>query len=274
MLVQFSFDNYRSIKDRVEFSMVSGSGATGNCFAAKGLTLLTSAVVYGANASGKSNILRAFDYMKSMVLNQPKIIQSTDTIPHDPHRLATDTMDASSSFEMVFIVEGIKYRYGFEVDATTVYAEWLFADEKGKEARLFFRDTEEAELYWNPERFREGKGVKALPNSLFLWRCDQEGGPVSRTILGWFQNLNVINGMQASAYLGYSIQQLKQHRFRDQIMKLIQAADLGIRDLSVEEQDLGRTEIDTMPLPAELRAIAAGGVSPQEARPASQSPTL
>lgn len=154
---------------------------------------------------------------------------------------------------MVFIDEGIKYRYGFEVDSTTVYAEWLFADEKGKEARLFFRDTEEAELYCNPDRFKEGKGIKVLPNSLFLWRCDQEGGPISRTILGWFQNLNILNGMQASAYLGYSIQQLKQQSFRDQMMKLIQAADLGIRDLSVEEHDMARTDIDAMPLPAELR---------------------
>jgi len=253
MLVQFCFDNFRSIKDRVELSMVSGSGNRNNCFTAKGLTLLTTAVVYGANASGKSNVLRAFDYMKSMVLNQPKILQSTDKIPYDPHRLSNETMDASGSFEMVFIVEGIKYRYGFEVDSTTVYAEWLFADEKGKEAKLFFRDTEEAELYWNPERFKEGKGVKVLPNSLFLWRCDQEGGPISRTILGWFQNLNFLNGMQASAYLGYSIQQLKQQSFRDQIMRLIQAADLGIRDLAVEEHDMARTEIDAMPLSAELR---------------------
>jgi energy-coupling factor transporter ATP-binding protein EcfA2 len=233
--------------------MVSGSGNTNNYFTSKGLSLLTTAVVYGANASGKSNVMRAFDYMKSMVLNQPKILQSTDKIPYDPHRLSIETMDASGSFEMVFIVEGIKYRYGFEVDSTTVYAEWLFADEKGKEARLFFRDTEEAELYSNPDRFKEGKGIKVLPNSLFLWRCDQEGGPISCTILGWFQNLNILNGMQASAYLGYSIQQLKQQSFRDQMMKLIQAADLGIRDLSVEEHDMARTDIDAMPLPAELR---------------------
>ena len=253
MLVQFAFDNYRSIKDRVEFSMVSGSGNTANCFTGKNISLLSSAVLYGANASGKSNVLHAFDYMKSMVLNQPKIMQSTDKIPYDPHRLSVETMDASSSFEMVFIVDEVKYRYGFEVDATKVYAEWLFADEKGKEAKLFYRDIEEAELYWNPDRFKEGKGVKVLPNSLFLWRCDQDGGPISRTVLNWFQNLNVLNGMQASAYLVYSIQQLKQQSLRDQIMKLIQAADLGIRDLTVEERDIGRTEIDAMPLPADLR---------------------
>jgi len=253
VLVQFNFDNYRSIKDPLQFSMVSGTGNTINCFDAKGLSLLTSAVIYGANASGKSNFLRAFDYMKAMVLNQPKIIQSTDTIPHEPYRLSTETMNASSSFEMVFILGGVKYRYGFEADASTVYAEWLFVDEKGKEARLFFRDSGETGLYVNPDKFKEGKGVKVLPNSLFLWRCDQEGGPVSRIILAWFKNLNLLNGMHASAYLGYSIQQLKQQSFRDQIMKLLQAADLGISTVQVEEKDLQSADIDAMPLPVKVR---------------------
>lgn len=262
MLVQFTFDNYRSFKDSLQFSMVSGTGNRLNCFNAKGLSLLSSAVIYGANASGKSNFLRAFDFMKTLVLNQPKIIQSTDTIPYDPYRLSTETMNASSSFEMVFIIDAVKYRYGFETDASTVYAEWLFADEKGKEAKLFFRDSDETEFYVNPEKFKEGKGISVLPNSLFIWRCDQAGGPVSRKILAWFQSLNLLNGMHASAYLGYSIQQLKHLSFHDQIMKLIQAADLGINNVQIEEKDLQSADIDTMPLPVKLREQLRQAESP------------
>lgn len=253
MLVQFSFDNFRSIKDSQVFSMVSGTGNDRNCFSSKGLRLLTSAVIYGANASGKSNFLKAFEYMKALALNQSKIIQSTDTLPYDPYRLSADTMDGSSSFEAVFIVDDIKYRYGFELDATTVYAEWLFADEKGKEAKLFFRDADNPDIYVNADRYKEGKGVKVLPNSLFLWRCDQEGGPIARTILGWFQNLNLLNGMHPSAYLAYSIQQLKHRDFRDRIMGMVHAADLGIDDLQVEENDISGADIDAIPLPTELR---------------------
>lgn len=263
MLVQFSFDNYRSIKDPVEFSMVSGTGNTQNTFEAKGLALLSSAVVYGANASGKSNFLRAFDAMKAMVLNQPKILQSTDTIPHDPFRLSPETAGSSSSFEMVFLVGEVKYRYGFEADAKTVFAEWLFADEKGKEAKLFYRDLDDpTPMYVNPDRFKEGKGVKVLPNSLFLWRCDQEGGPISRSILEWFQNLNLLNGMYSSAYLGYSIQQLKQKDFYDQMMGLVKAADLGIDGLVIEESDVNRSEIDTLPIPNEMREQLRKAESP------------
>jgi len=262
MLIQFTVDNFRSIKDTVLFSMVSGTGNTINRFESRGHSLLTSAVVYGANAGGKSNLLRSFDYMKAMVLNQPKIIQSTDVIPYDPFRLSSETSGTSSSFEMVFIAEGVKYRYGFEVDASLVYGEWLFADEKGKEAKLFFRDSDLPDLYVNSEKFKEGRGIKVLPNSLFLWRCDQAGGPISKAVLAWFQNLNLLNGMFPSAYLGYAIQQLKHAEVRDQIMKLLGAADLGIRELMIEEKDLALADFDSLPLPVDLREQLRQSASP------------
>jgi hypothetical protein len=242
--------------------MVAGNGASMNCFTARSLSLFTSAIIYGANASGKSNVLRAFDFMKSLVLNAPKILQSTDRIPYDPFKLSSETEGASSSFEVVFIHGEIKYRYGFEIDGTRVYAEWLFADEKGKEAKLFFRDSDKTELYVNTERFKEGRGVKVLPNSLFLWRCDQEGGAISRSVLSWFLNLNFLNGIQANAYMGYTINQMRLPDFRSQILKLVHAADLGIYDISIDERDLTASELDAIPLPTEIREQLRNGESP------------
>ena len=153
MLLQFSVSNYRSIKDTITLSMLSSS-ENENSFKIKKYNLLNSAVIYGANASGKSNLLRAMGFMGRIVLNKTKVIQSTDTLPHDPFRLNSSTKDASSTFEIVFFIDEIKYRYGFELDNTTVYAEWLYADEKGKESKLFYRDSEEEE-YVNP-KFKEG----------------------------------------------------------------------------------------------------------------------
>lgn len=217
------------------------------------MQLLTSAVLYGANASGKSTILRSLDAMRSLVLNLPKVIQSTDTLPHEPHRLSAETVNASSSFEIVFIAQGVKYRYGFEHDDTTIYAEWLYANDNKKESRLFFRDVEKADFYVNPDRFKEGRGIKVLPNSLFLWRCDQAEGPIAQTILAWFRNLNLLHGMHASAYLQYSIEQLRRQEFRDQMMNMIKAADLGIQDLQIEEGDLQGADLDMLPIPTVVR---------------------
>jgi AAA15 family ATPase/GTPase len=262
MLVQFTVENYRSIKDSITFSMVSGRKNQLNVFEIRNYTLLPSAVIYGANASGKSNILKAFDFMKSMVLNRNKIMQSTDKLPHEPFRLSTETDSASSSFEAVFFFNEVKYRYGFEADSSTIYSEWLFCDEKGKEVNLFFRDSEASELKVDTERFQEGKGVKVLPNSLFIWKCDQDGGEISGHILEWFKNTNLLYGMKHSNYLGYTLKQMESADFRSEIVKLVNVADLGIRDLHIDEKEMLSSEIDKMPLPKELLAEILSGESP------------
>ncbi|KAF1083027.1 MAG: putative abortive infection protein [Candidatus Rifleibacterium amylolyticum] len=262
MLVQFTFDNFRSIKDQVTFSMVSGLNNRHSVIKARNYSLLPSAVIYGANASGKSNVVRALDYMKAMVLNVRKVFQSTDTLNHEPFRLSTETMNASSSFEVIFLNNQVKYRYGFEADSTTVYSEWLFADEKGKEARLFFRDSDTGEFYVNPEKFKEGKGLKVLSNSLFIWKCDQEGGQVARSILEWFKKVNLLNGMRPSDYLLYTLNQMKKPEFYEEIKRLVTSADFGIDDLKHREDRVPVNEIDNLPVPKEIRDTMLANASP------------
>ncbi len=258
MLIQFTVDNFRSIKDSATLSLVSGTNNKMNTFPARTHSLLSSAVIYGANASGKSNVLRAFGFMKSMAINSQKVFQSTDTLVHEPFRLSTETEAASSSFEVVFITKvsdkEVKYRYGFEADNTTVYSEWLFADEKGKEAKLFFRDADDKEFYVNTEKFREGKGLKdkVLPNSLFLWKCDQDGGEISGAILEWFKNVNVLNGMRPSGYMAHTLHEMSNVDFRSEIIKLVSAADLGIQDVLVEENEVSSAEMEKLPFPKEF----------------------
>lgn len=263
MLIQFTIDNYRSIKNTLTFSMVSGRKNKEFCFEERNLRLLPSAVLYGANASGKSNILMAFRFMRSMVLNSHKVVQSTDTLLHDPFRLSSETEVASSSFEAVFLQKGVKYRYGFEADATTVYSEWLFADTNGKEAKLFFRDAKDDEFYVNPEKFKEGKGLKVLPNSLFIWKCDQEGGSVSREILDWFKKVKYLDGMKSSKYLTYTFNKMYDADFRAEIVKLVKSADLGIQDINVEKSEVPASAvIDGLPLPDNVKEAIKSSASP------------
>lgn len=256
MLLQFTVDNFRSIKDSLTLSMVSGIKNETNRLEIRNYALLPCAVIYGANASGKSNILKALEYMKSLVLNRHKIFQSTDKLPHEPFRLSMETESASSTFEVVFFHNGVKYRYGFEADSTNVYSEWLFGDEKGKEAKLFFRDSENPDLYTtpyaNPEKFKEGKGLKVLPNSLFIWKCDQEGGAISNQILTWFKNVNLLYGINFSQYLSYTLQQMEKESYRSEIVKLVSVADLGIKDIMVDEIEIPSTDIEKSEFPKEV----------------------
>lgn len=267
MLLQFSVNNFRSIKDTVTFSMNTASNeASKHSFQARDCLLLNSAVIYGANASGKSNVLKAMSFMRNLVLNKPKITQSTDDLPHQPFRLNTETEQASSYFEIVFFLEDVKYRYGFEADSTTVYAEWLYSDEKSKESRLFERDNEQNIHYVNKQKFKEGVGLKVLNNHLFIWKCDQNNGDISKKILQWFNNFNLINGLENEGYLHIALKQMENTDAKSELLKLVKIADLGIDEIEIEENDVPQDIIKNLPIPEELKQkmLDDGGVTTVE----------
>ena len=255
MLLQFTVNNFKSIKNTTIFSMATSSKDEGNFFPIKKYKLLQSAIIYGANASGKSNFLKAMAFMRRVVLNRDKIILSTDRFPHYPFQLSTETEDSSSSFEMVFFINEIKYRYGFEIDNRTVYAEWLYADENGKESKLFYRDIDEGELYINRIKFKEGLKLKISKNQLFIWKCDQEGGEISASILQWFNHLNMIDGMEDGQYVNYAMKQMENKLLKKELVALVQTADIGIEDVLLEEEDISKSVIEDMSLPPELKKL-------------------
>jgi AAA15 family ATPase/GTPase len=238
MLVQFEVNNFCSIKDTVTFSLKSEKKDS-HSFPIRKFDLLQSVVIYGANASGKSNLLKAMRMMASLVLNKKKVISVTDALEHQPFLLNSETETASTSFEIVFIIDEIIYRYGFEYDNKMIYAEWLFSDEKGTEAKLFYRDVDD-EFYVNPTKFIEGKGLakKTLKNHLFLWKCASDNGEISQKIQQWFFNFNMIDGLNDRGYRGFSTHKLDDTIFKKDILELVKIADLGISDIDTQEKDL------------------------------------
>ena len=267
MLLQFSVNNYKSIKDTITFSMATSSKDEGNSFNIGKYELLKSAIIYGANASGKSNFLKAMAFMGKIVLNKNKVIQSTDTLEHFPFKLNTDTQNSSSTFEIVCFINNIKYRYGFEMDDTTVYAEWLYADEKGKESKLFYRDAEEDD-YINPNKFKEGYKsfdkkelkINVPKNQLFIWKCDQNDGEVSKSILSWFNRFNLIDGMEHDGYIGFAMEQMENEDFKNEIVNLVKTADIGIEDIILEKEKVPSEFFEEMSIPSDFKEkILEGG---------------
>ena len=244
MLLQFKANNFKSIKEPIMLSMQTASKDEKNYSDVGKYQLLSTAVLYGPNASGKSNILSAIKYMRDLVLNRTKVMQSTDTLPYDPFRLSTETESSSSSFEIIFFVDEIKYRYGFELDETTIFSEWLFTDENGRESKLFYRDVDEDD-YVNKDTFKEGflffdkenKKIKISKNRLFLWKCDEDEGFISQLILHWFNSFNSLDGMRNSKYLKYTMNQLNNDDFREDITSLVKTADIGIESMESDEEE-------------------------------------
>lgn len=152
MIIQFSIANYLSFKEPATLSLAATSlrepeaEASGVSFELDGinLKLLKSAVVFGANASGKSNLIKALHFFKDFVFNSFKALQSDEQISVEPYRLNAVSAKEPSMMEMVMAVEGSIFRYGFEVTPTAVCKEWLYrkaCKPRSKEIELFYREN-------------------------------------------------------------------------------------------------------------------------------------
>ncbi|MEG4441198.1 ATP-binding protein [Microcoleus sp. AT9_B5] len=199
------------------------------------LILLKSAAIYGANASGKSNLVAAINFMKWFVLNSSKETQVSDAIDIEAFRLSTETEKEPSFFEIVFILEGKTFRYGFEVNAREVVSEWLFQADDSEEKMLFERDFDNYIL----DDFPEGQGIsdKTRSNALFLSVVAQFNGKISGKILLWFsKNLQLISGLQDTQYRKETLESFENDRHRHDIIEFIKKLDLGIADIEIINQ--------------------------------------
>ena len=262
MLIEFSVANFRSFKERITLSMVATKANARDTTVNKNntivvndkLTLLTSTALYGANASGKSNAVKALAFMRQFVLSSAKESQSGERIPVEPFLLSTETEAEPSFFEVVFLVNNIQYRYGFEVNTNQVVSEWLFSVPSTKEAMLFVREENVIEL--SSKFFKEGKGLqkKTRSNALFLSVIAQFNGEVAQSILKWFRRIGIVSGLEDTAYRGFTIKQVLDGKYKQEIIQLVKNLDIGIDE--IEGLVVDKTQIPMLAnMPEELRTI-------------------
>ncbi len=243
MLIGFSVGNYKSFKETVTLSMVASSITEedkeldeNNVFPINDkLSLLKSAAIYGANASGKSNLVAAINFMKWFVLNSSKETQVSEAIDIEAFRLSTETEKEPSFFEIVFLIKSTTFRYGFEVNTEQVVSEWLFQTDDNAEKLLFQRDLDNFIL----DDFPEGQGIsdKTRTNALFLSVVAQFNGKLSGKILLWFsKNLQLISGLQDTQYRKETLESFENERHRHDIIEFIKKLDLGIADIQITNQ--------------------------------------
>jgi uncharacterized protein len=253
MLIEFTVGNFLSIKDEVTLSMVASNPVKeledleeGQCnvfFDAVGKNkYLKSAVIYGANGSGKSNLLAAMQFFKRFILTSSNDSQAEDEIHVMPFLLSSETSNNASSFEMVFVIDSIRYRYGFEANKDSVSSEWLFAFDllnSQKESYYFTREKQSIKV--NSKLFKEGKGLenKTRANSLFLSTVAQLNGQIAIKIQNWFKiKLNIISGLEDTT-TGFTIQKFQEDEvFRSKVLDFFKLINLGIEDIKIEETAL------------------------------------
>jgi uncharacterized protein len=247
MLIDFKIGNFRSFWETQTLSMVpsSISDFRENIIHKHNADFLSAAVLYGANSSGKSNLLRAMGAMKR-ILVEGFDKRSVTEIPYDPFLLNTLGKGQPTFYEISFWVEGIRYRYGFEADQKSIHAEWLFFAEKKAEKPLFMRVHDGIEVMKN---FPEGKNLeeKTRDNTLFLAIVDQFNGKIASTIMHWFNNLNIVSGLVHDNYRPITFKMLEDPKYHGLLTDFYKRLDLGFEEITVLKKDF-----DPVELPSDL----------------------
>ncbi len=245
MLIGFSVGNYRSFKDVVTLSMVAAEDACGNDELDKNnvfkvnqqFSLLKSAAIYGANASGKSNLILAFNFVRWFVMNSAKL-QITDKIDVEPFRLNTETVDKPSFFEIVFQLKNKTYRYGFEVTQKRVVSEWLFCTPRSRETKIFNRQDDKIEYSKNIEQGNILRGL-TKKNTLFLSLAAQFNNSLAVEIVSWFSRLGVVSYLDVELLKAITLEYLSNRQdLIDDVTKLIKKLDLSIDNLEIESRKI------------------------------------
>ncbi len=248
MLVQFSVENFSSFKDEVLLNMIPAKSRTMKSHIisdkeGKSIDVLPVATIYGANASGKTNLVNAIDFMQRLVIKGTKPDAMTGLTPH---RLDPEIEKKPSRFEMVFKHNNILYTYGFVISTSIVHEEWLFAYYTSQESKIFERITSDDVTEVNPgNRFvsdvKNADFIKFIaqgtrPNQLFLTEAYSKNVGILKPVFKWFrENLHII-----SPNSQYSFLALRAHReqnFIEYLSRFLNIVDTGINKITCESEE-------------------------------------
>ncbi len=252
MLIEFSVENFRSFREMQTLHMQAAPIKSKNpkideenIFALTGkLSLVKCKIIYGANASGKSNLVKAmavfFQIFRHSLQNENAL-----KLWITPYLLDTTSTAKPVFFQIQFSIDGRNYRYGFEATQSAIVSEWLYSSDGkgGQESYHFRRDEDGVEA--NPRTFKEGarliigKGEMPplyRPNALFLPLVAVFNGPIALKISQYFmENYAVFIGIDDSAAKVIAMGAFNNDDMRKKMADVLKKSDLGIEDLGVAE---------------------------------------
>ena len=236
MLLEFTVGNFLSFKDKKTFSLEAGgiSEHKENVVKEGKYKVLRSAVIYGANSSGKSNFIKALDFMVTTIKDSSKL-NSSDKLNIKPFLLNIETENEPSFFEILFIEEGNRYRYGFELDNNKIHNEWFYVlnVNSKKEALYFVRNNEGIGI---SDIFKEANGLenKTRDNGLFLSVVDQFNSDVAKLVIKSVSKLYIRSGLEHENSIHATDILCGYDEDRKIISDFIEKLDLGFSSFSID----------------------------------------
>lgn len=271
MLVEFSVANFRSIKEEARLSLVAGPGRehadsiltveSRAETAARPLRLLPSAAIYGANAAGKTNVIRGLRTMHDIVLGSAT--SGPAELPVSPFRFDPACRDQPTTFEVMCIADGVRYQYGFRATSNEVTDEWLYAWPSGRLQVWFERRNGEAagapswKLGGKLTGDRQVWKRATRPQALFLSTAVSLNSTQLLPVFDWFRKRLHVAGVGGWSP-GFTVNYSKNDGA--DVLGFLAAADLGIADLRIVEKEIRADHIPEE-IPPELKTLIARGTA-------------
>ena len=232
MLIQFTIENHRSIKESAVISFAASKDKSlESCLIHpdEKRTLLPVLAVYGANAAGKSNVLHALMTMKDMIVGSSSKLSKGQKLPWEPFA----GNNRPTSFEIMYIYNQVRYVYGFSFDAKKIYTEYLYHWPNGREALIFSRENG---VYEFRENINEQTTLsnRTLDNKLYLVSSNDWNLPQTENAYKWFlEKLTGISELPAASSETVA-EIVRSDESKARILKEMLIADLGISDVSIK----------------------------------------
>lgn len=248
MIIEIKVANFRSINEEQTLSFVADRATRhpDNLIRRPGYRLLKAVGLFGANASGKSNFVKATGAMAAFVRNSATTMNDGDPInAAEPYRLDPKRRDKPSHFEITFVTDGTVYAYGFAADTRRVHEEWLSAKRETSARELFnFRRTismpqENQECHWSPELKKIGRLIfsRTRDNSLLLSTAARENVtellPAYRFFATTFWNIDM--SYAATTLLAMTAHDcMNDEKLNIQVENLLRDADTDVSNIHSE----------------------------------------
>lgn len=241
MILEFSIKNFLSFKEKVTFSMLANSnnGLDDNYIVLNEKKILKTSAIYGANASGKTNLFKILASIISM-LKRSNNADVNEKLSITPFKFDSKSINEPSEFEIKFIVDDVRYVYGFIADTNQIYEEYLYYYPNGRETKIFDRtNITEYSFTQKDERVLNDIALKNAPNKFFIatatnWNYEKTKIPYKFLSMD-IEIFNNLSELRASSYKAYLENDSEIKAFA---LDFLQNADFNIEDYKVIETEI------------------------------------
>ncbi len=248
MLIEFRVSNFRSICEEQVLSLVPApkqKDFPDNIIEVGNYGVLNALALYGANSSGKSNLLKAFELLDILLYTSTRL-NSISKLPYDPFLLKEGFEAKPTSLEITFLIKKVRYRYGFEFNAREVISEYLFRKNVGREVLLFSREKDVIEVssgFDGKPKLIDAAIEATRNNALFLSFCDMFNIKEAKSIFKWFDKMVIVDGLNTDKEGFQTIHLWEESVYKDKIRDYLILLDLGFKNLVLQKSEFDPSEL-------------------------------